>query len=60
MTTSDSTPRSAYELEPGEPEPPPLVQVPCGVDEYGQPTYRIVPPDTAGQWDDREWRNSPL
>lgn len=37
-----------------------LVRVQCGVDEYGEPTYRLVPADTATQWDDRVWRDHPI
>jgi hypothetical protein len=44
----------------GDTEPVPLVEVPCGVDEYGRRIYRLVPADVAGQWDDREWRAQPL
>jgi hypothetical protein len=40
--------------------PPRLVEVACGVDQYGLRIYRLVPADVAGQWDDRDWRDQPL
>ncbi len=47
------------ESEPNSAEQP-LVEVVCGVDEYGRPMYDCVPADTAVFWDDRQWRTRPL